>query len=49
MNHSSNTLEIIEAFRQPSHINFRVIRDSLSKNESMEKIMAPIKVEMRLD
>ncbi|KTD72970.1 hypothetical protein [Legionella tucsonensis] len=48
-NHSHNTLEIIDVFSQPSHINFRVIRDSLSKNESMEKIMAPIKVEMRLD
>ncbi|MCE0724146.1 MULTISPECIES: hypothetical protein [Legionella] len=48
-NHSNNTLEIIDVFSQPSHINFRVIRDSLSKNESMEKIMAPIKVGMRLD
>ncbi|WP_454784029.1 hypothetical protein [Legionella sp. WA2024007413] len=47
-NHSKNTLQIIDAFSQPSHINFRVIRDSLSKNESMEKIMAPVKME-RLD
>ncbi|KTD52022.1 ankyrin repeat protein [Legionella quinlivanii] len=48
-NHSTNTQEIINVFSQPGHINFRVIRDALSKNESMEKIMAPIKVDMRLD
>ncbi|WP_133140578.1 hypothetical protein [Legionella genomosp. 1] len=46
-NHSNNTQEIINVFSQPGHINFRVIRDALSKNESMEKIMAPIKVGMR--
>lgn len=48
-NHSTNTQEIINVFSQPGHINFRVIRDGLSKNEAMEKIMAPIKVGMRLD
>ncbi|MCW8452286.1 hypothetical protein [Legionella quinlivanii] len=48
-NHSNNTQEIINVFSQPGHINFRGIRDALSKNESMEKIMAPIKVDMRLD
>lgn len=48
-NHSNNTLEIINVFSQPSHINFRVIRDTLSKNESMENIMAPIKMEKGLD
>ncbi|RAP37651.1 hypothetical protein B1207_04255 [Legionella quinlivanii] len=46
-NHSTNTQEIINVLSQPGHINFRVIRDALSKNESMEKIMAPIKVGMR--
>ncbi|STY29625.1 ankyrin repeat protein [Legionella wadsworthii] len=48
-NHSKNTREIIDVFSQPGHINFRVIRDSLSKNELMQKIMAPIKVGMRMD
>lgn len=48
-NHSKNTQEIIDVLSQPGHINFRVIRDSLFKNELMQKIMAPIKVGMRLD
>ncbi|KTC75603.1 ankyrin repeat protein [Legionella birminghamensis] len=48
-NHSNNTLEVINVFSQPGHINFRVIRESLSKNKSMETIMAPIKVGMHLN
>ncbi|HAU1066326.1 TPA: hypothetical protein JBI01_00055 [Legionella pneumophila] len=43
-NHSENTREIVDAFSKADHLNFRVIRSSISKNEAMAELMDSIKV-----
>ncbi|HAT6935486.1 TPA: hypothetical protein JAN57_00820 [Legionella pneumophila] len=47
-NHSENTREIVDAFSKADHLNFRVIRSSISKNEAMAELMDSIKVGMEI-